>query len=93
MILTTKTLTDGLMSLLDRGGWQAKKVAYLLVVLASLVWLSVGLKWGITANWITVYSLLLAAVTTGYLGGKRIAQQGTDETKPGASDQEERPWH
>lgn len=76
MTLTTTTLIDGLKSLLGIGGWQAKKAAYLLVIVASVAWLSVDLRHGITANWIAVYVALLGAVTTGYLGGKKIAKSG-----------------
>ena len=74
MTPTMKTLIDGLVSLLGRGGWQTKKAAYLVVVVSTVAWLSVDLHMhqGITGNWISVYALLLGAVTTGYLGGKRL---------------------
>ena len=63
--------------LLATGGPQAKKVAYLSVVMASIAWLSIDLRHGISASWVTVYGLLLSAVTTGYLGGKKIGLAGS----------------
>jgi hypothetical protein len=61
-----------LLNLLGTGGWQVKKVAYLLVIIASIVWLSIELGKGFTETWKTVYGMLVLAVTTGYLGGKKI---------------------
>jgi hypothetical protein len=78
-----KTLIDGLMSLLSHGGAQTKKAAYLLVVVASVTWLSVDLRHGITEKWIAVYGLLLTAVTSGYLGGKKIEKTTGTETQGG----------
>lgn len=66
------------MSLLGHGGWQTKKLAYALVVVAGIVWLSVDLRKNIRAEWNGAFAILAGMVTGGYLGGKKIAQGGTD---------------
>ena len=66
-------MRDRLLNMLGVGGWQVKKFAYLLVIISSVVWLSVEIRNGISSSWCTAYTILIGAVTTGYLGGKKIA--------------------
>lgn len=68
---------DWITSLLSRGGPQAKKAAYLVVVLCGcfcLVWH--GVKHGIGLEWLAALGALLGATTTGYLKGKQIGLEG-----------------
>lgn len=74
-----------LASLLSRGGPQTKKLAYLAVITASLVWLSVGLKVEIKREWNVAFGLLLAAVTTGYVGGKKVGASASPATSGASS--------
>lgn len=62
--------------LLSRGGPQTKKIAYLVVIAAGVVWLTVGLWVPIRAEWNVAFGFLLGAVTTGYVGGKKVALAG-----------------
>jgi len=73
VIVGPANLGGQLINLLGTGGYQVKKVAYLLVIIASIVWLSVEVRHGLSSSWCTAYAMLLGAVTTGYLGGKKIA--------------------
>ena len=79
--IQTQIPTTGLKAwvtrLLEQGGPQIKKVAYGLVVLASIAWLSIDLRHGISTNWIAVYAILTSAVSTGYLVGKKIGLAGS----------------
>jgi len=73
-----KTLINGLMnsfsSLLGPGGPQTKRLAYLMVITAGIVWLSVGLKVEIKREWNYAFGSLLLAVSGGYVGGKLVAR-------------------
>lgn len=59
-------------SLLARGGPQTKKLAYLWVILCATIWLTIGIWRPFTAEWNVALGLLLTAVTTGYVGGKKV---------------------
>lgn len=61
-----------LRALLSRGGPQTKKLAYLWVILCSTIWLTIGIWRPFTAEWNVALGLLLTAVTTGYVGGKKV---------------------
>lgn len=78
--------TTGLLSgLLSRGGPQSKKVAYLAVIAAGIVWLSIGLWVPIRDSWNVAFALLLGAVTTGYVGGKKV-EAAASPARASASD-------
>ena len=66
------------MNLLGHGGWQTKKLAYALVAVAGIVWLSVDLRLGIRSDWNAAFLILVGMVTGGYLGGKQIAKGQTN---------------
>ena len=61
-----------LLGLLGRGGPQTKKLAYLWGIFVTSIWLTIGLWVPITADWNVALALFLGAVTTGYVGGKRV---------------------
>jgi hypothetical protein len=63
--------------LLGPGGPQAKKAAYLFVVFGGMFCLYVDMVIELTlsASWVTVYGMLLAAVTGGYIKGKMIDKE------------------
>ena len=64
-------MRDWLKNLLSASGEvQTKKVAYLVVVFSSVVWLSISLP--VTTEWNVAFGLLLTTVSSGYLGGKAI---------------------
>ena len=65
-------LRSVLMGLLGRGGPQTKKLAFLYGILVASVWLTIGLWVPITAEWNVALALFLGAVTTGYVGGKKV---------------------
>ena len=65
-------LRSVLMGLLGRGGPQTKKLAYLWGILVASIWLTIGLWVPITAEWNVALALFLGAVTTGYVGGKKV---------------------
>lgn len=65
--------------LLSRGGPQTKKVAYLWGIFVASVWLTIGLWVPIRSEWNVALALFLGAVTTGYVGGKKVgASTGAD---------------
>ena len=64
--------TSLLKGLISRGGPQTKKVAYLAGIAAGIVWLSIGLFIGIKPEWNVAFGLFLGAITTGYVGGKKV---------------------
>ena len=67
-------------SLLARGGPQTKKLAYLWVILCTTIWLTIGIWRPFTTEWNVALGLLLTAVTTGYVGGKKVG--ATAPTSP-----------
>ena len=73
---TTSTPTTGntglFRGLLGRGGPQTKKLAYLYGIAVASVWLTIGLWVPIKAEWNVALALFLGAVTTGYVGGKKV---------------------
>ena len=72
-------------AILSPGGPQTKKAAYLLVIVAGVVWLSIGLWVPIRAEWNIAFGLLLAAVTGGYVGGKAVAVGVSAPSAPGGA--------
>lgn len=58
--------------LLSRGGPQTKKLAYLAGIAAAIVWLTLGIWIPIRAEWNVAFALFLGAITTGYVGGKKV---------------------
>ena len=68
-------LRSVLMGLLGRGGPQTKKLAYIWVVFCSTIWLTIGIWRPFSAEWNVALGLLLTAVTTGYVGGKKVGSQ------------------
>jgi len=58
--------------LLSRGGPQTKKLAYLYGIAVASVWLTIGLWVPIKAEWNYALAMFLGAVTTGYVGGKKV---------------------
>jgi len=72
----TNTLIGLFRGLLGRGGPQTKKIAYLYGILVASLWLTIGLWIPIRAEWNIAFGLFLGAITTGYVGGKRVAAQG-----------------
>ncbi len=56
--------------------------AFLLVVLAAIVWLSIALSRPLAGSWIEAFGLLLAAVT----GAKILGARNGDETKTSGKD-------
>jgi len=63
------------MGLLGRGGPQTKKLAYIWVIACSTIWLTIGIWRPFSAEWNVAFGLLLTAVTTGYVGGKKVGSQ------------------
>ena len=62
-----------LLRLLSTGGPRVKAVGYLLVVVASVLWLSWDLsRRGIRSDWNAAFWALLSAVVVGYVGGKYV---------------------
>lgn len=61
--------------LLARGGPQTKKLAFLGVIGAGIIWLTIGLWVPLRPEWNVAFGLLLAAGTGGYVGGKAIASR------------------
>jgi hypothetical protein len=59
--------------LLSRGGPQTKKLAYLYGIAVASVWLTIGLWVPIRPEWNVALALFLGAITTGYVGGKKVA--------------------
>lgn len=68
-------LRSVLMGLLGRGGPQTKKLAFLYGILVASIWLTIGLWVPITAEWNVALALFLGAITTGYVGGKKVGSQ------------------
>lgn len=55
----------------------SKRVAFLAVITASIVWLSADLHHhAITENWLSAFNTLVISVVGGYLGGKGIDKIG-----------------
>ena len=68
--------------LLSRGGPQTKKLAYLYGIAVASVWLTIGLWVPIRSEWNVALALFLGAITTGYVGGKKVGAAAL--TAPGA---------
>lgn len=81
---TTNTSTPiGLFrGLLGRGGPQTKKLAYLYGIAVASVWLTIGLWVEIKAEWNWAFGLFLGAVTTGYVGGKKVGVEAPPASGP-----------
>jgi len=63
-----------ILKLLSAGGPQAKKVAYLAVVLSACAYLAWDLRAGrITWEWVGALTATLGAVTGGYIKGKQVS--------------------
>lgn len=55
----------------------SKRVAFLFVVVSSVLWLSFDLhNHSITDNWLTAFQTLVISVVGGYLGGHGIDKMG-----------------
>ena len=65
-------MPDFVLGLLGRGGPQTKNLAYLWGILVASIWLTIGLWVPITAEWNVALALFLGAITTGYVGGKKV---------------------
>ena len=65
-------MPDFVLGLLGRGGPQTKKLAFLYGILVASIWLTIGLWVRITAEWNVALALFLGAITTGYVGGKKV---------------------
>lgn len=65
-------MPDFVLGLLGRGGPQTKKLAYIWVIACSTIWLTIGIWRPFSAEWNVAFGLLLTAVTTGYVGGKKV---------------------
>lgn len=63
--------------LLARGGPQTKKLAYLYGIGVASVWLTIGLWVPIKSEWNVALALFLGAVTTGYVGGKKVGDSAS----------------
>ena len=73
METTNTSIPIGLFrGLLSRGGPQTKKLAYLYGIAVSSVWLTIGLWVPIKSEWNYALAMFLGAVTTGYVGGKKV---------------------
>lgn len=70
--------------LLSRGGPQTKKLAYLYGIAVASVWLTIGLWVPIKSEWNVALALFLGAVTTGYVGGKKVGVAAPPATENGA---------
>lgn len=68
--------------LLSRGGPQTKKLAYLYGIAVASVWLTIGLWVPIKAEWNVALAMFLGAVTTGYVGGKKVGSQAQPASGP-----------
>ena len=64
---------EWLNGVLGRGGPQTKKLAFLYGIVVASVWLTIGLWVPIRSEWNVALALFLGAVTTGYVGGKKVA--------------------
>jgi hypothetical protein len=56
----------------ENGGASTKRVAYMIVVVSAIVWLSVDLRHGIGERWLAAFNSLLFLAGSGYLGGKAV---------------------
>jgi len=63
---------DFVLGLLGRGGPQTKKLAFIWGIFVTSIWLTIGLWLPITAEWNVALALFLGAITTGYVGGKKV---------------------
>ena len=79
-------MPDFVLGLLGRGGPQTKKLAYLWVVFCSTIWLTIGIWRPFSAEWNVALGLLLTAVTTGYVGSKKVGSQARPAPGDGAAD-------
>jgi len=54
----------------SNGKVSSKRVAFLMVVVSSIVWLSYSIATeGITNNWVAAFNVLVVATIGGYVGG------------------------
>lgn len=70
--------------LLNRGGPQTKKLAYLYGIGVASIWLTIGLWVPIKPEWNVALALFLGAVTTGYVGGKKVGAAASPASINGA---------
>lgn len=70
--------------LLTRGGPQTKKLAYLAGIAAAIIWLTLGIWIPIRAEWNVAFALFLGAITTGYVGGKKVGSMAQPASGAGA---------
>lgn len=72
----------------DKGTVSSKRVAFIAVVTASIIWLSTSLyTFGITDNWIRAFDVLVVSVVGGYLGGKGIDAITKKQDQPESTDE------
>ena len=68
----------------SNGDPSSKRVAYIIVVIFAVGWLTAALvvsKGVITPLWFNVFGALLAAVTGGYVGGAALSEKKKTEAK------------
>jgi len=61
------------------GNVSSKRVAFIFVVFAGIVWLSIDLKNGTTDGWVTSFQALLAVAGGSYVLGKGVERMGGNE--------------
>ena len=72
----------------ESGGASTKRVAYLIVVIAAVCWLSFEQhSKAFSDAWVSVFNVLVMLVGSGYLGGKAISTIPTTKKTEKEGDQ------